>query len=124
MNNNLVGKHVLLECAGTQAQLNIDDMRELITVAASKAGATPITSKFHHFGEGMGITGVLILAESHITVHTWPENNYAAFDFFMCGQCDPEIAAEVVISYDKNTHYKRTTINRQRPITTEQITRS
>lgn len=121
MNNDSIGKHVILECAGNQAHLDIDEMKALITKAAIKAGATPISSKFHHFGEGMGVTGVLILAESHITVHTWPENDYAAFDFFMCGQCDPEVAAQVVISHDKNSQYTLTTINRQRPKTAVQM---
>ena len=121
MNNNSVGKHVILECAGSQAHLAIADMKNLILKAANEAGATPITSKFHHFGEGMGVTGVLVLAESHITVHTWPEDDYAAFDFFMCGDCDPEVAAQVVMDYDKEAKYTFSSINRQRPITAKKV---
>ena len=44
----------------------------------------------HHFGEGQGVSGVAILAESHISIHTWPERNFAAFDIFMCGNTNPE----------------------------------
>ncbi len=115
MASSFIGKHVILECAGSQAHLNINEMKDLMSQAALKAGATIITSKFHHFGEGHGITGVLVLAESHITVHTWPESNYAAFDFFMCGHCDPEIAAQIVIDHDKTSHCDLKTLNRQRP---------
>ena len=43
----------------------------------------------HPFGEGMGVSGVVVLAESHISIHTWPERGYAAIDLFMCGKCDP-----------------------------------
>jgi S-adenosylmethionine decarboxylase len=42
-------------------------------------------SHFHAFGEGQGVTGVVLLAESHITIHTWPECGFAAADIFMCG---------------------------------------
>ncbi len=118
-NKKLIGKHVILECAGAQAHLGIVKMKALINEAAIKAGATPITNKFHHFGEGMGVTGVLVLAESHITVHTWPENNYAAFDFFMCGVCDPELAAQFVMDHDKDGEYSMISIDRQRPMNIE-----
>ena len=50
----------------------------------------------HGFGDGLGVTGVALLAESHITVHTWPERHYAAFDVFMCGACDADRAAAVI----------------------------
>ena len=56
---------------------------------ARKAGATVLHSYMHPFGEGMGVSGVVVLAESHISIHTWPERGYAAIDLFMCGKCDP-----------------------------------
>ena len=52
---------------------------------------------FHRFGKEQGISGVAVLAESHISVHTWPERNYVAFDIFMCGDTSPEIGAEHLI---------------------------
>ena len=48
----------------------------------------------HSFGEGGGVTGVVLLAESHISIHTWPEINFAAIDVFMCGACDATLAIE------------------------------
>lgn len=91
-----IGKHVLIECSGEIATLGEEALNSLLTRAAEAAGATILSSNFHLFGKGCGVTGVLVLAESHITVHTWPENNYAAFDVFMCGDCDPTVAARII----------------------------
>jgi len=52
----------------------------------------------HKFSEGGGVTGVALLAESHISIHSWPEHGYAAFDVFMCGASHPERAVEVLKS--------------------------
>jgi S-adenosylmethionine decarboxylase len=57
--------------------------------AAEAAGATILHGHFHHFSPNGGVSGVLVLAESHISIHTWPERDYAAIDLFMCGACDP-----------------------------------
>jgi S-adenosylmethionine decarboxylase len=56
---------------------------------AAAAGATILHGHFHHFSPNGGVSGVLVLAESHISIHTWPERGYAAIDVFMCGACDP-----------------------------------
>lgn len=64
--------------------------------AAAAGRAQVLASHMHAFGSGGGVTGVVLLAESHITVHTWPERDYAAFDVFMCGRCDAEAAAAVI----------------------------
>ena len=57
--------------------------------AAEAANATILHSHFHHFGPDGGVSGVLVLAESHISIHTWPERDFAAMDIFMCGACNP-----------------------------------
>ena len=57
--------------------------------AALAAGATILHSHFHHFSPNGGVSGVVVLAESHISIHTWPERDFAAVDLFMCGSCDP-----------------------------------
>ncbi len=57
--------------------------------AAIRAGATILHSHFHHFTPNGGVSGVVVLAESHISIHTWPERGFAAIDVFMCGACDP-----------------------------------
>ena len=64
--------------------------------AAAAGRAQVVASHMHAFGSGGGVTGVVLLAESHITVHTWPERDYAAFDVFMCGDCDADRAAEAI----------------------------
>jgi S-adenosylmethionine decarboxylase len=46
-------------------------------------------TNFHHFSPNGGVSGVLVLAESHVSIHTWPERDYAALDIFVCGECDP-----------------------------------
>ena len=51
----------------------------------------------HRFGKEQGISGVAVLAESHISVHTWPERDYIAFDIFMCGDTRPEASVEYLI---------------------------
>lgn len=68
----------------------------LMRTAADAAGATVVQSTFHKFGPH-GVSGVLVLAESHLSVHTWPERNYAATDIYTCGDtCNPERAHEVL----------------------------
>ena len=64
--------------------------------AAMAAGATILHSHFHHFSPNGGVSGVLVLAESHISIHTWPERDFAAVDIFMCGACDPHMAIPVM----------------------------
>jgi S-adenosylmethionine decarboxylase len=64
--------------------------------AVQAAGATLLHIHMHHFTPNGGISGVAVLAESHISVHTWPERRYAAFDVFMCGDARPELAVEVL----------------------------
>nr|WP_236251050.1 adenosylmethionine decarboxylase [Jeongeupia sp. HS-3] len=60
--------------------------------AAAAAGATVLFGHVHPFGAGQGVTGVLLLMESHISIHTWPEHGFAAVDVFMCGDAKPERA--------------------------------
>lgn len=57
--------------------------------AIKEAGATLLHMHFHEFSENGGISGVAVLAESHISIHTWPERGYAAVDVFMCGAAEP-----------------------------------
>ena len=64
--------------------------------AAAMAGATILHSHFHHFTPNGGVSGVVVLAESHISIHTWPERGFAAVDIFMCGVCDPGKAIPVL----------------------------
>ena len=94
----LIGKHIIIECEGRHAHLDESELERILSRAAKAAGAHILSSHFHRFGPQMGVTGVLVLAESHITVHTWPEYNYAAFDVFICGACEAEKAVDVIVN--------------------------
>jgi S-adenosylmethionine decarboxylase len=68
---------------------SLDDRRRIraaLKAAVAVSGATLLRLELHHFGPGAGVTGVALLAESHISIHTWPERDYAAIDIFMCGR--------------------------------------
>ena len=90
------GSHLLIDMWGAS---NLDEP-ELIEAAlkdaARAAGATILHAHFHRFSPSGGVTGVVVLAESHITIHTWPERQFAAVDIFMCGSCDPTRALPVL----------------------------
>ncbi len=95
----IIGQHLLIECHGQHANLDAGQLLALMERAAQAGGARVLSQHFHKFGEQGGVTGVLILAESHITVHTWPEHHYAAFDIFMCGDSQPSKAAAVITQH-------------------------
>ena len=98
------GRHLLIECFGTHAGLDETALEALMREAAGAGGAQVLSCHMHRFGPGQGVTGVALLAESHVTVHTWPERGYAAFDIFMCGECDAERAAQVIARAAPEAH--------------------
>ena len=114
MTVSYMGRHVIADLHDVSAELlgSIDFWKEILIDGAKKSGATVLSDHFHHFGEGYGITGVIVLAESHISIHTWPEKNYAAIDVFMCGTCDPEVAVDHITS-KINTLVKKDLIYRK-----------
>lgn len=65
--------------------------------AAKAAGATVVGSVFHPFTP-QGLSGVVVVEESHLSIHTWPERGYAAVDFYTCGECEPERAHAHLVS--------------------------
>jgi S-adenosylmethionine decarboxylase len=91
-----LGRHLIAEFWGGQGLANPDFLKSLLITAAASSGATVIDTKIHHFGEEQGVTGVALLAESHISIHTWPEHGYSAIDVFMCGEADPHVAVETM----------------------------
>ncbi|MDQ6975952.1 MAG: adenosylmethionine decarboxylase [Mariprofundaceae bacterium] len=84
--------HLLLDFFGATQLTEQTSIERAMRVAAKACHATVIDVRLHSFGEGLGVTGVALLAESHISIHTWPESGYAALDVFMCGDCDPHLA--------------------------------
>ena len=90
------GVHLLVDLWGAT---NLSDpalIDKSLCEAALAAGATILHSHFHHFSPNGGVSGVVVLAESHISIHTWPEREFAAVDIFMCGDCDPHLAVPVL----------------------------
>jgi S-adenosylmethionine decarboxylase len=94
-----MGKHLIIDFWGASKLDEIPLMEQTLKHCVEIAGATLLHIHLHHFSENHGISGVALLAESHISVHTWPEKDYAAFDIFMCGNTYPEKAIRVL----KNT---------------------
>ncbi len=90
------GTHLLLDLWGASHLDDIARMEQAMRDIVEKCGATLLHIHLHHFSPSGGISGVAVLAESHISVHTWPERDYAAFDVFMCGDAQPENAIPVL----------------------------
>jgi len=109
-----VGRHILLELSGcSEALLRSEERLEHLLVEGARAGgATVVSSHFHGF-EPQGVSGVVVIAESHVTVHTWPEHGYAAVDVFTCGEqlVADRVSDEVVARLDAG-HVKRTVVMR------------
>lgn len=93
------GTHVLIDLWGASELDNINHVEQALREATDVCGATLLHIHLHEFSTNGGISGVAVLAESHISVHTWPEYNFAAFDVFMCGDCDPHLAVPVLKRY-------------------------
>jgi S-adenosylmethionine decarboxylase len=90
------GMHLLVDLWGATNLGDPDLIDRALREAAVTAGATILHSHFHHFSPNGGVSGVVVLAESHISIHTWPERDFAAVDIFMCGACDPHMAIPVL----------------------------
>ena len=83
----ILGHHTLIELHGCDvAKLSdVARVRSLMLEAVKQSGGTYVTDVFHHFTPH-GVSGVIVIAESHVTIHTWPEHGYAAADVFTCGE--------------------------------------
>lgn len=94
------GRHLLADFRGVAAGLltDVQALEAQMTAAARAAGAQVLSAHFHRFGEGAGVTGVIMLSESHISIHSWPEHRFAALDIFMCGAARPELALDFLQS--------------------------
>ena len=90
------GLHLLIELWECKNLNNPETIDKVLRDAALAAGATILHSHMHHFSPSGGVSGVVVLAESHISIHTWPERDYAAIDIFMCGDCNPHDAIPTI----------------------------
>ncbi len=90
------GMHVIVDLYGATKLDDINFIEEVMIQCVEKCGANLLHIHLHHFTPNNGVTGVAVLSESHISVHTWPERGFAAFDIFMCGESTPERAIEML----------------------------
>ena len=91
-----LGRHILVEFLNCKADVlnDVVQIEKAMVEAAQIAGATVINSTFHHFSP-YGVSGVVVIQESHLAIHTWPEYRYAAVDLFTCGDTvDPWVSFE------------------------------
>ena len=96
---NALGRHLLLELfeCDLDAINNLEAVKAALIEAAKRAQATIVDVVFHEFNP-FGISGVVVIAESHLSIHTWPEYRYAAVDIFSCGDVlQPEVAASYLV---------------------------
>jgi len=99
-----VGAHCIVDFWGASHLTNAKVLTAVLETASNAAGASLLKIFLHEFPSSGGITGVALLAESHMSIHTWPEKDYAAIDIFMCGHADPRRALDVLILKLKPTH--------------------
>ena len=90
------GTHLIIDFWGAKKLDDLQLMERALRECVIKCGATLLHIHLHHFTPNGGISGVTVLAESHISVHTWPEREFAAFDVFMCGNARPEAAIGIL----------------------------
>lgn len=83
------GAHLIIDLYEAERLSDIDHIDKTLRACVAAAGATLLHIHLHHFEPNNGVSGVAVLAESHISIHSWPEHRYAALDVFMCGDADP-----------------------------------
>ncbi|MDP2167403.1 MAG: adenosylmethionine decarboxylase [Thermodesulfovibrionales bacterium] len=94
-----LGTHLLIELRDCNPEVlkSLEEVRDALVSAAKAASATIVDISFHEFNP-FGISGMVVIAESHLSIHTWPEYSYAAVDIFTCGDLiKPETAAAYLI---------------------------
>jgi S-adenosylmethionine decarboxylase proenzyme len=92
--NHVLGQHLLVEYYNCNSQIldDVEGIEKHMNAAAKACGATIVQSSFHRF-QPWGVSGVVVIAESHLAIHTWPEYGYASVDLYTCGEdIQPEVA--------------------------------
>jgi len=90
------GNHLIIDLFGASKLDNIGHIERTLKRCVEVAGASLLHIHLHHFEPNGGVSGVAVLSESHISIHSWPEANYAALDVFMCGEAKPELCIDVL----------------------------
>ena len=92
---NFAGTHLLVERWQGVGWTSLERVEHVLRDAVKACGATLLEIRLHRFSPFEGISGVAIIQESHLSIHTWPEFEYAAVDLFMCGNVNPYNAIDV-----------------------------
>jgi len=90
------GAHLIIDLYDAERIDDLDHIEATLRRCVTAAGATLLHIHLHHFEPNGGVSGVAILAESHISIHSWPEASYAALDVFMCGKAEPDKCVPVL----------------------------
>ncbi|QED26859.1 adenosylmethionine decarboxylase [Microvenator marinus] len=104
---NTFGRHLLVEFFGCSETIlnDIQSIEDVMRKAVKASGATEVGCVFHKFNP-VGASGVIVLSESHISIHTWPEEGFAAVDFYTCGDCDPHRGLDILLEGLDGSHYE------------------
>jgi S-adenosylmethionine decarboxylase len=90
------GTHLIVDLFGARRLDDLQHIKRTLKRCVEVAGATLLHIHLHHFTPNGGVSGVAVLSESHISIHSWPEANYAALDVFMCGNAKPQMCVGVL----------------------------
>lgn len=90
------GTHLIIDLYGARRLDDLAHIERSLKRCVEVAGATLLHIHLHHFTPNGGVSGVAVLSESHISIHSWPEADYAALDVFMCGESKPQLAIGVL----------------------------
>ncbi|MGE0767307.1 MAG: adenosylmethionine decarboxylase [Hyphomicrobiaceae bacterium] len=90
------GTHLIIDLFGARRLDDLKHVERTLKRCVEAAGATLLHMHLHHFTPNGGVSGVAVLSESHISIHSWPEADYAALDVFMCGDAKPHLAINVL----------------------------
>ena len=107
-----LGLHLIVDFTGSKYLTDVDRIKNALTCAADASCAIVLHTSAHQFPDSDGVTGVVTLAASHISIHSWPEHDYMALDIFMCGDSDPYKALEYLESYFEPKEIKTQAIAR------------
>ncbi len=106
-----VGEHITLDIIGTKHEYSSSFFEKIVYKIAKKAKVTVLEISKHKF-EPQGFTLVALLAESHMSFHTFPENNIISFDFFTCGKVSPAVAVDIIKKEIKHKRIVKKEFNR------------
>lgn len=91
-----LGQHITIDIFDAANLTGVQNIEDMMVACANAANATILQTHLHPFETNDGVSGMIILAESHISIHTWPEFQFAAMDIFMCGDAQPELCLPVI----------------------------